>query len=65
MSKIFVESYIANKNHRQGLYARGLSPPPKKPVANADPPPPKNLPQNRYRRRPKTRHRHRSTIAAT
>jgi hypothetical protein len=26
MSKIFVESYIANKNYRQGLYPHGLPP---------------------------------------
>jgi hypothetical protein len=26
MNKIFVESYIANKIHRQGLHRRGFSP---------------------------------------
>jgi hypothetical protein len=35
MNKVFVESYIANKIHRQGLHQRGLSPPPTK-----TPPPP-------------------------
>jgi hypothetical protein len=35
MNKVFVEFYIANKIHRQGLYQRGLSPPPTK-----TPPPP-------------------------
>jgi hypothetical protein len=58
MSKIFVESYIANKNQRQGLHPRGLPPPPIKHVAAAEPPPPppKNLPpsQNHCRRRLKT-----------
>jgi hypothetical protein len=28
MNKVFVESYIVNKIHRQGLHQRGLSPPP-------------------------------------
>jgi hypothetical protein len=30
MNKIFVESYIASKIYHQGLYPRGLSPPPTK-----------------------------------
>jgi hypothetical protein len=47
-SKIFVELYIVNKNHRQGLYPRDLPPPPIKPAA-ADPMPPP--PQNRCRLR--------------
>jgi hypothetical protein len=36
MSKIFVEFYIANKNHRQGLHPRGLPLPPIKPAAAAE-----------------------------
>jgi hypothetical protein len=35
MSKIFVEFYIANKNHRQGLHPHGLPPLLIKPVAAA------------------------------
>jgi hypothetical protein len=36
MSKIFVEFYIANKNHRQGLHPRGLPLPSIKPAAAAE-----------------------------
>jgi hypothetical protein len=35
MNKVFVESYIANKIHRQGLHQRGLPPP-----LTKTPPPP-------------------------
>jgi hypothetical protein len=35
MSKIFVESYIVNKNHHQDLHPHGLPPPPIKPPAAA------------------------------
>jgi hypothetical protein len=47
MNKVFVESYIANKIHRQGLHQRGLSPPPTtRPAAAAEylSPPPKTPP---------------------
>jgi hypothetical protein len=30
MSKIFIETYIANNKHHQGLHSRGLPPPPTK-----------------------------------
>jgi hypothetical protein len=49
MRKIFVESYITNKNHRQGLHPHGLLPPPISPAAAIEPLPPP--PQNPYYRR--------------